>query len=157
MATQNDHPSYVMHVLDSIYVLFTLFGYLVGVGGRSPNGLVHTWLAYASFSLWVAQKSKFPKLIFFSIVTTHNDHPSYVKHVLGSVHVFFYPIPVCIARSRFFARWACQRIWLAYSRQCEAIKTQPIAFFPSRWTPYPMAGPWCCLQVSTIAPRPVRT
>ena len=26
------------------------------------------------------------------IVTTHNDHPSYVKHVLGIICVFFYPI-----------------------------------------------------------------
>ena len=34
-----------------------------------------------------AQKSKFPKRIFFDIVATHNDHPSYVKHVLGSIYV----------------------------------------------------------------------
>ena len=26
---------------------------------------------------------------YFDIVTTHNDRPSYVKHFLGSVYVFF--------------------------------------------------------------------
>ena len=36
-----------------------------------------------------AQKSKFPKLIFWDMVTTHNDHPCDVKHVLGSIYVFF--------------------------------------------------------------------
>ena len=32
---------------------------------------------------WAAQISKFAKLIFFDIVTTQNDDPSYVKHVLS--------------------------------------------------------------------------
>ena len=27
--------------------------------------------------------------VFFGIVITHNDHPSYVKHVLGSNYVLF--------------------------------------------------------------------
>ena len=39
---------------------------------------------------YAAEKWKFPKLIFFDIVTGPNDHPSYVKHVLGSIYVFFY-------------------------------------------------------------------
>ena len=44
--TQNDHPTYVKHVLGSIYVLFTLFGYWVrgGGGGCSPKRLVHNLL-----------------------------------------------------------------------------------------------------------------
>ena len=29
---------------------------------------------------------------FFDIVTTQYDHPSYVKHVLGRIYVFFHPI-----------------------------------------------------------------
>ena len=29
---------------------------------------------------------------FFDIVTTQNDHPRYVKHVLGCICVFFHPI-----------------------------------------------------------------
>ena len=28
---------------------------------------------------------------FFDIVTTQNDHPSYGKHVLGRIYVFFTP------------------------------------------------------------------
>ena len=43
VTTQNDHPSYVKHVLGRIYVLFTLFGYQVG-GGGSPKGRVHNLL-----------------------------------------------------------------------------------------------------------------
>ena len=26
---------------------------------------------------------------FFDIVTTQNDHPRYIKHVLGRIYVFF--------------------------------------------------------------------
>ena len=29
------------------------------------------------------------KTYFFDIVTTQYDHPRYVKHVLGRIHVFF--------------------------------------------------------------------
>ena len=43
VTTQNDHPSYLKHVLGRIYMFFTLFGYWVG-GGRSPKGLVHNLL-----------------------------------------------------------------------------------------------------------------
>ena len=36
------------------------------------------------------------KTCFFDIVTTQNDHPRYVKHVLGRIYVFFtlfgYPV-----------------------------------------------------------------
>ena len=35
------------------------------------------------FSPRAAQKSKFSKLIFFNIVTTQDDHPRYVRHVLA--------------------------------------------------------------------------
>ena len=37
VTTQNDHPSYVKHVLGRIYVFFTLFGYQVGGGGVSQG------------------------------------------------------------------------------------------------------------------------
>ena len=33
VTTQNDHPRYVKHVLDRIYVFLTLFRYQVGGGG----------------------------------------------------------------------------------------------------------------------------
>ena len=41
------------------------------------------------FSPWIAEKSKFSKLIFLDIVITYNDHPRYVKHVLGRIYMFF--------------------------------------------------------------------
>ena len=48
------------------------------------------------------------KLIFLIFVTTHNDHPSYVKHVLSSIYVFFYPylgIGCALLGGTFCARW----------------------------------------------------
>ena len=47
----------------------------VCVVGGAPNGVVHNLLM--QFSPYTAQKLKFPKLIFFDIVTTHNDQPSF--------------------------------------------------------------------------------
>ena len=63
VTTQNDHPSYVKHVLGRIYVFFTLFGYQVGGGGGGlPRDGYTTCLC--SLSPWAAQKSKFLKLVF---------------------------------------------------------------------------------------------
>ena len=90
VTTQNDHPSYAKHVLGRIYVFFTLFGYQVGGGGGGgglPRDGCTTCLC--SFSTRTAQKSKFLKLVFFDVVTTQNDHPRYVKHVVGRIYVFF--------------------------------------------------------------------
>ena len=58
-----------------------------GGGGGLPRDWYTT--CSCSFSPWAAQKSKFPKLIFFDIVTTQKAYPSYVKHVLGSIYVCF--------------------------------------------------------------------
>ena len=63
VTTQNDHSSYVKHVLGCIYVFSTLFGYWVGGGGGVlPRGWYATCLC--SFSPWAAQKSKFLRLVF---------------------------------------------------------------------------------------------
>ena len=35
---------------------------------------------------------------FFDIVTTHDDHPTYVKHVLARIYMFFHPIWVLAAQ-----------------------------------------------------------
>ena len=51
------------------------------------NGMGWYTTCLCSFSPWAAEKLGFPKLIFFDIVTTHNDHPSHVIHVLGSMYV----------------------------------------------------------------------
>ena len=85
VTTQYDHPRYVKHVLGRIYVFFTLFGYQVG-GGGSPKGLVHNLLM--QFFNPDTSKIEVFETCFFDIVTTQNDHPRYVKHVLGRIYVF---------------------------------------------------------------------
>ena len=62
LITQNDHPSYVKHVLGRIYVFLTLFGYHVGGGGGLPRDGCTT--CFCSFSPRTAQKWKFLKLVF---------------------------------------------------------------------------------------------
>ena len=63
VTTQNDHPSYVKHVLGRIYVFFTPFGYQVGGGGGgAPKGRVHNLLM--QFFTLDSSKSKFSKLVF---------------------------------------------------------------------------------------------
>ena len=84
------------------------------LGVLGGGGLPMDWYAacLCGFSPWAAQKSKLLKLgFFFDIVTTHNDHPSYVKYDLGSIYVFFtlFGYPVGIAQGGFSARWTCRR------------------------------------------------
>ena len=90
VTTQNDHPRYVKHVLGCICVFFTLFGYWlhgVGGGGGAPKGLVHSLLM--QFFTPGSSKIEVFETCFFDIVTTENDHPRYVKHVLGRIYMFF--------------------------------------------------------------------
>ena len=86
VTTQNDHPRYVKHVLGRIYVFLTLFGDQVR-GGGSPGGLVHNLLM--QFFTPDSSKIEVFETCVFDIVTTSNDHPRYVKHVLGRVYMFF--------------------------------------------------------------------
>ena len=51
-------------------------------------------------SPWAAQKLKFMNFFFFDIVTTHNDHPSYIEHILGSFRVFFLNLFGYLVRGR---------------------------------------------------------
>ena len=92
LATENDHPSYGKHVLGSILCFFlTYLGiWCVCWGGGFPMDWYTTCLR--SFSPCTAQKSKFPKISFFDMPATENDHPSYVKPLLGSILCFFHPI-----------------------------------------------------------------
>ena len=57
---------------------------MLGGGGGSPKGLVHKllmqFLALGSSNIEVSEAC---------IVTTQDDHPSYVKHFLGSIYVLF--------------------------------------------------------------------
>ena len=87
VTTQKDHPIYVKHVSGRIYVVFTLFGYWVRGGGGVPKGLVHSLLV--QFFTLGTSKIELSETYFIYTVTTHNDHPRYVKHVLGRIYVFF--------------------------------------------------------------------
>ena len=69
-------------------MFFTLFGYWVGGGGGgSPKGLVHNLLM--QFFNLDSSKIEVLETFFFDVVITQNDHPRYVKHVLGRIYVFF--------------------------------------------------------------------
>ena len=81
MTTQYDHPRYVKHVLAHINVVYTLFipyfgCVLLGIdslrGGLAEGNRIEVF-----------------ETCFFDIVTTQNDHPRYVKHVLGRIYVYF--------------------------------------------------------------------
>ena len=53
------------------------------------NGLVHNLLVQFFTVGSLSIKIEFSEPDFFDIVTTKNDHPIYVKHVFGSIYVFF--------------------------------------------------------------------
>ena len=71
-----------LHVFHPIRVLAARGG-----GGGSPKGLVHN-LLMQSFTLDSSKIEVF-KICFFDIVATQYDHPSYLKHVLGRIYMFF--------------------------------------------------------------------
>ena len=57
---------------------------LTGWGGVATKGLVHN----LQFSPLAAQKSKFLKIFFDTVITQHY-HPRYVKHVWGCIYQCF--------------------------------------------------------------------
>ena len=66
------------------------FSHYLGIGsggGGGSKGLVHNLLV--QFFTLVTSKIEVSDTYFIDIVTTHNDHPRYVKHVLGRIYVFF--------------------------------------------------------------------
>ena len=69
-------------------MFFTCFGYWAREGGGGPpKGLVHDLL----MQLFTLDSSKIEvfETYFIDAMITHNDHPRYVKHVLGRIYVFF--------------------------------------------------------------------
>ena len=78
MTTQYDHPRYVKHVLAHIYVVYTLFIPYFGC----------VLLGIDSLRGGLAEGNRIFETGFYDIVTTQNDHPMYVKHVLGRIYVF---------------------------------------------------------------------
>ena len=64
--------------------------YWVQGGGRVlPREWYTTCFATVQFFTLDGSKIEVSEACFFDIVNTHNDHASYVKHVLGSVYFFF--------------------------------------------------------------------
>ena len=59
-----------------------------GGGGGPPKGLVHK-LLMLFFTLGSSKKIGVSEIYFLDIATTENDHPIYVKHVLGRIYVVF--------------------------------------------------------------------
>ena len=53
----------------------------------SPKGLVHNLLM--EFFTLGSSKIEVFETWFFDTMITQNDHPRYVKHVLGRIYVFF--------------------------------------------------------------------
>ena len=58
-----------------------------GGGGGARKGWEHNLLM--PFFTPGSAKIKVFETYFYDIVTTQYDHPSYVKHVLGRIYVFF--------------------------------------------------------------------
>ena len=54
--------------------------------------------ANAVFHPGLLKNQKFPKLIFFDILTTQCDYPRCVKHVFGRIDVFFTLFAYCVGR-----------------------------------------------------------
>ena len=60
----------------------------IGCGGGGGTQWSRTRPAYAVSHPGQLKNRSFQHL-FLDMVTTHNDEPSYVKHVLGRINVFF--------------------------------------------------------------------
>ena len=93
------------------WAVFTCLSPYLGIGrtgrGVSHKGLVHNLL----MQLFTPGSSKIEVFEFYfsDTVITQNDHPSYVKLVLGRIYVVFSLFCVCVAWGTFSARWTCRK------------------------------------------------
>ena len=67
VTTQYDHPRYVKHALGRIYMFFTLFGYLVQVGGGLPRDWYHLLMQCCTLD---SSKIEVFEPFFYDIVIT---------------------------------------------------------------------------------------
>ena len=69
-------------------MFFIQFGYQVRGGG---GGVPRDWYTTCFMQFFTLGSSKIEvfETYFFDIVTTQNDHPSYIKHVFGRIYMFF--------------------------------------------------------------------
>ena len=71
----------------AVFMCFSL--YLgIGRGGGGGSQVIGTQPAYAVFHLGQLKNQSFQNY-FFDTQISRNDHLRYVKHVLGSIYVFF--------------------------------------------------------------------
>ena len=66
----------------TLFMCFTLFGWLEGGRGGFPKGLGHNLLM--QFSTLYSSKMEISTTTIFDFLTIHNDQISYVKHVLDT-------------------------------------------------------------------------
>ena len=71
------------------HAVCTCFSAYLGIcsGGGSPKGLVHNLLM--QFFTMGRSKIEVFETCLYDIMITRYDHPSYVKHVLGRIYMFF--------------------------------------------------------------------
>ena len=87
MTTQYDDPSYVKRVFTPYLHDFHPIWVIGPGGGGAPEGLAHNLLL--QFFILGTSKAEVFEICFLDVVTTQNDHPRYVKHVLGRIYMFF--------------------------------------------------------------------
>ena len=80
------HNGHLKHVLGSLYVFYPIWVLGVQGGGGGILQGIGAQPAYVVFHPGQLKNRSF-RNFFFDIVTIHNDHPSYVKHVLGSLFI----------------------------------------------------------------------
>ena len=76
-------------LISSVFMCFCSRYFGIGCGVEGV-GVPRDWYTtcLCSFSPWAAQKFWFLKLTFFDMVTTQNDHPTYLKNASGSIYGF---------------------------------------------------------------------
>ena len=71
-------------------------------GGGGVSQMIGTQLANAVFHHGQLKNLMFRNFFFFDNMTTQNDNPRYVKHILGSIYGFFilfgYSVRACVWR-----------------------------------------------------------
>ena len=96
-------------------MFFTILGYFVGGGGVAKE-LVHSLL----MQIFTLDSSKIEvfKTCFSDMVTTQCNHPSYLKHILGRIYMFFTPFGYWVGlgglpRDRYTACSCSFSLWIA--------------------------------------------
>ena len=78
----------------------------------SPKGLVHNLLV--QFFTLGSSKIEVSETCLFDVVITYNDHPRYVKHVLGRIYVFFTLFGYCVGEGGVSQGIGTQRACAAF-------------------------------------------